>query len=274
MVVGGRDGSRDGVRRERCEHIGRGDDGRHEPLELHERRAAGARRQRARGHRVHAVPVAGRSPAAGQLHGGGHVPGNADVRQPPVDGRPEKVEDSLRPHVRLGAARPERVRKDLRPPGHGGRAAPAPGRPRPVRRRFRRTVPVRLRVVPGPPVERAARLRHAAAGRRADGTLVYRPRGQPRGRVQPGGRPRDTQDVRAEAEQRGALRVLHRGRGGGERGAQVRRAERVRHGGSGHTVAGVRQQSLRQRTSQARHTVRRQRRRHTPETAQQIAGGK
>jgi len=110
VVVGGRDGSSDGVRRERCEHIGRGDDGRHEPLELHERRAAGARRQRARGHRVHAVSVAGRSPAAGQLHGGGHVPGNTDRRQPPVGGRPAKVEDSLRPHARLGAAQPERVR--------------------------------------------------------------------------------------------------------------------------------------------------------------------
>lgn len=173
----------------------------------------------------------------------------------------------------MGAAQPERVRKNLRPPGHGGRAGPAPGRPRSVRRRFRRAVPVRLRVVPGRPVERAARLRHTAAVRRDDGTLAYRPRGQSRGRIEPGDRPQDTRDVRTEAEQRGALRVLRRGRGNGERGAQVRRAERVRYGATGHTVAGVRQHPLRQRTSQARRTVRRQRRRHTPKTAQQIAGG-
>lgn len=95
-VFSGRRGSRVGVRRGRCEHIGRGDDGRHKPLELHERRAAGARRQRARGHRVHAVPVAGRSPAAGQLHGGGHLPGIAGLRQQPIGGRPAKVEDCLR----------------------------------------------------------------------------------------------------------------------------------------------------------------------------------
>jgi len=53
------------VRYGRREDIGRGDDGWHKSLELHERRAAGACRQRSRGHRIYAVSVSGRPPTTG-----------------------------------------------------------------------------------------------------------------------------------------------------------------------------------------------------------------
>jgi len=130
-----------------------------------------------------------------------------------------------------------------------------------------------LRVVRGRPVARAARLRHAAAGHRADGAGAHRPRVQSRGRFAPGGRPRDSQDVRAEAEQRGAFRVLRCSGDMRERGAQVRRAKRVRCGAARHAVADVRQRPLRQRTVQPSRAIRRPRRRHTPETTREVAGG-
>jgi len=214
-----------GVRRGRREDISRGDDGRHKPLELHERRAADARRQRPRGHRVYAVSVGGRPPAAGQLHGGGPVPATAGRPGRPGGGRRAEVAHARRQRDPVGAAGPGRVRQDLRPPGDEGLAAAAPGRPRAVRRRHRRAVPVGLRVVRGRPAGRAAHFRHGAAGRRVDGTRAHRPRGQPRHRVASGGRSRGSQDARAEAEQLGAVRVHERR--GGTRGedAQVHRAQ-------------------------------------------------
>jgi len=96
-AIGGRRASGGVDVRHGCrEDIGRGDDVRHKSLELHERRAAGACRQRSRGHRNYAVSVGGRPPTAGQLHRGGPVPGTIGRPGRPGGGRRANVAHARR----------------------------------------------------------------------------------------------------------------------------------------------------------------------------------
>jgi len=95
------------------EDIGRGDGGRPEPLELHERHHPGAGGQRARRHRVHAL--LGWRP--GQLHRSGHIQrvsgGSGSGRGWPYGLLPQPVLDVRR----VRGDGPFAVRHDIWPRG-------------------------------------------------------------------------------------------------------------------------------------------------------------
>jgi len=231
----------------RHEGIGRRNDRGQEPLELYARRAPGAHRRRAHGHRVHAVPR--RRPR--QLHGGGHIRGVPhEAGRGPCRGAGEV----RRAIVHTAADRhrqPVAVRRHIPGRPHEGRDAAA-HRPRWLRRGPRRTYGFGVRLARGHRAGATTSVRHPVADDQPPRGLVPGTRPEPGRRVPFVGRPRGAPHVHPAVQQRCTAGVQCVRRPVHGVVVEARRPDKtLRCPGARPPVRGVRQQPLRHRSIQA-----------------------
>lgn len=142
-----------------------------------------------------------------------------------------------------------------------------------LRRGYRRTVHVKVRIVRCRQAERALDYDDANTHGRANGEHLHRTPVQPRGDAQPDSRPRCVDVVRSASCQYRRVAVP-RARDRVQRtGVPDGRSQAVRHVAVGDAVADVCERPLRHRHTQPHAGQRHPRRRYTPEGAQTSAGG-